>query len=97
VCTLLLSSLESLQRTLTEFSNLLSETGPINEAKVTVSDCRKRLNNLSDLAKVNATFLNRKFSTNVSWVVWLLKHILYLTQTSLLSPDFANSETESEF
>ena len=52
VCSLLLASLESLQRTLIEFSNLLSENKAKSEAKMSVTDCRKRLNNLSDMAKV---------------------------------------------
>ena len=48
----MLASLESLQRTLIDFSNLLSEGDAKCDAKMTVADCRKRLNNLSDMAKV---------------------------------------------
>ena len=60
VCSLLLSSLESLQRTLIEYSNLLTESNQEkSEAKMSVADCRKRLNNLSDMAKVNWDQLTR--------------------------------------
>ena len=59
VCGVLLASLESLQEAQLEFSNLLNSPGLGIErmkAKVKVTDCRKKLQQLSDFAKVKNIF-----------------------------------------
>ena len=59
VCGVLLASLESLQEAQLEFSNLLNSPGLSIErmkAKVKVTDCRKKLQQLSDFAKVKIFF-----------------------------------------
>ena len=59
VCGVLLASLESLQEAQLEFSNLLNSPGLGIErmkAKVKVTDCRKKLQQLSDFAKVKIFF-----------------------------------------
>ena len=64
VCGILLSSLDSLQQAHLEFSDLLNT--PVMgmdriKAKLKVTDCRKRLQQLSDFAKVSTGCLNLKW------------------------------------
>ena len=64
VCGILLSSLDSLQQAHLEFSDLLNT--PVMgmdriKAKLKVTDCRKRLQQLSDFAKVSTGCRNLKW------------------------------------
>ena len=64
VCGILLSSLDSLQQAHLEFSDLLNT--PVMgmdriKAKLKVTDCRKRLQQLSDFAKVSTGCGNLKW------------------------------------
>ena len=61
VCGLLLSSLESLQQAHNEFVDLLPPTtialDLMDNMKIQVTDCHKRLYQMSEMAKVRLQFL----------------------------------------